>query len=311
MMSVTVEQVIERIPEWREKPISVQPLPNGITNVNYKVLVDNRPFFVRLPGHNSDLLGIDRCNEFFNNRVCSRLGIGPEVIHYFEDLGALVIEFLSFPALTPETLRQPGVQRRLIRTVKILHNGERFWRDFSMFRLADSYLDTIWERGLALYPGVEEHLSHIAEIERAVRANSVPTVPCHNDLIPGNILDQGDRIFLVDFDYSGNNDPFFELGNLSAESGFDEEEIGALVTAYLGRESGAKTARTHLHRIMSDAGWGLWGIIQAEISSIDFDFWNYGLERWERAMGEMDSDNFERWLRLTRGTLSTPLSVSP
>jgi len=125
-------------------------------------------------------------------------------------------------------------------------------------------------------------------------------VPCHNDLLPENVMDDGNQVFLLDFDYSGNNDPCFDLGSISVEAGYDDTQVRELARTYYGQVSETIIDRIHLHGILGDVGWSLWSAIQAEISDIDFDFKEYGLTRWNRSVERMESSEFDRWLRNVR-----------
>ena len=121
-------------------------------------------------------------------------------------------------------------------------------------------------------------------------------MPCHNDLLAENYLDDGDRLWIVDYEYSGNNDPTFELGNTCQELGFDDDRATELCAAYFGSADPALLARMRLQMIMSDIGWTLWAAIQARISTIDYDFWGWAEERWGRASASLAGPGFEGWL---------------
>jgi thiamine kinase-like enzyme len=129
----------------------------------------------------------------------------------------------------------------------------------------------------------------------------LPTVPCNNDLLAENYIDSGDKLWIIDYEYSGNNDPTFELGNTCQELQYDEAKIIELCAAYFGQATPDKLARMKLNMIMSDVGWGLWAAIQAKISKIDYDFWGWATERWGRAVEKMDSEAFEEWLEEAKG----------
>jgi thiamine kinase-like enzyme len=134
-------------------------------------------------------------------------------------------------------------------------------------------------------------------IEGAFAAHPLPTVPCNNDLLAENYIDDGQMLRLIDFEYSGNNDPTFELGNTCQELGYDEPRIQELCSAYFGAATPAMLARMKLNMIMSDVGWGLWAAIQTSISMIDYDFWGWAIERWNRAEAKLDSAEFTTWLQ--------------
>ena len=138
-------------------------------------------------------------------------------------------------------------------------------------------------------------------IEQAMFVKPLASVPCNNDLLAENYIDDGKQLWLIDYEYSGNNDPTFELGNTCQEMMFNDAQIEEVCAAYFGEASADKIARMKLNMIMSDAGWGLWAAIQAKISTIEFDFWGWAVERWNRAQEKMDSIEFEDWLRDVQG----------
>jgi thiamine kinase-like enzyme len=136
----------------------------------------------------------------------------------------------------------------------------------------------------------------VEKIEKAMSVHPLDTVPCNNDLLAENYLYDGKQLWLIDYEYSGNNDPTFELGNTCQEMQFSDDQINEVCAAYFGSGSSDKIARMKLNMIMSDVGWGLWAAIQAKISTIDFDFWGWAMERWGRAVEKMDAEEFEVWL---------------
>ena len=294
--AVTVEEIIDRIDAWRGRPVSIRPLTNGLTNANYRVDVDGRAFVVRIPGASTELLAIDRANELHSARVAAALGIGPAVLHHFPDSGATVIEFLHGRPMTNATLQEPGMPGRIAATLRALHGGPRFLRDFDMLGLADGYRAVIERRGFPVPSGYRARRPVIREIGAALAARPLPSVPCHNDLLADNYIEQGDRLRLVDWEYSGNGDPAFELGNTCRELDYDDVRVRELCQAYFGSAPASLVARVRLHMIVSDVGWTLWAAIQTAISRIAFDFSAYGAARWARAEAAMDSPDFPGWI---------------
>jgi thiamine kinase-like enzyme len=140
----------------------------------------------------------------------------------------------------------------------------------------------------------------VTRIEEAMTVRPVATVPCNNDLLAENYIDDGKQLWLIDYEYSGNNDPTFELGNTCQEMQFNDAQIEEVCAAYFGDATADTIARMKLNMIMSDVGWGLWAAIQAKISTIDFDFWGWAIDRWGRAVEKMDSAEFPRWLNDAR-----------
>jgi len=189
---------------------------------------------------------------------------------------------------------------RMAQAIKRLHAGPRFLLDFNMFRLTEYYLGLCSERAIKIPDGYLDRMPAIQLIEQAMNVKPLATVPCNNDLLAENYIDDGRQLWLIDYEYSGNNDPTFELGNTCQEMQFSDEQIAEVCAAYFGEAKSNMIARMKLNMIMSDVGWGLWAAIQAKISSIDFDFWGWALERWSRAVQKMDSKEFEGWLKVVQ-----------
>jgi thiamine kinase-like enzyme len=239
---------------------------------------------------------VDRGNELQNTRAAATANVGPRVLHHLPDSGALVLEWLPGRTMSNAAFGEPGMPERIAATLRRLHAGPRFRDDFDMFRLAEFYLHVVDERGIAIPEGYRDRAAAVQAIERALMAHPMPSVPCHNDLLAENYLDDGDRLWIVDYEYSGNNDPTFELGNTAQELGFDEARQEALCQAYFGEAGPALLARMRLQMVMSDVGWTLWAAIQQSVSAIDYDFWGWSVERWTRASVTIDGSDFERWL---------------
>ena len=295
-----IEEVAAKLDDWRGKDISIQHLSGGLTNTNYKVTVDGTPFFIRVPGEGTELLAIDRKNEHHSARVAAQVGIGPKVLHHLPEYDVMVLEFLNGKTMSKDSLNESGMPTRMAQSIKRLHAGERLLLDFNMFRLTEYYLSLCKERNIKIPDGYLERMNLVNEIERAMSVKPLATVPCNNDLLAENYIDDGDQLWLIDYEYSGNNDPTFELGNTCQEMQFNDEQIAEVCSAYFGEASADKIARMKLNMIMSDVGWGLWAAIQANISTIEFDFWGWAIERWGRAEQKMDSAEFSVWMKDVR-----------
>jgi thiamine kinase-like enzyme len=291
-----IEDIISRIDDWRGREVSIQPLSGGLTNTNYRVDVDGVPHFVRVPGASTELLAIDRDNEYHNTKAASQAGVAPQVLYHIAEYNAMVLEFLYGRTMSKDSLNERGMPTRMAQAVKRLHAGPRFLLDFDMFRLTEYYLSLCRDRGITIPDGYNERMETVSRIEQAMNAKPLPTVPCNNDLLAENYIDHDGQLWLIDYEYSGNNDPTFELGNTCQEMEFNEEQIREVCAAYFGEASADMIARMKLNMIMSDVGWGLWAAIQAKISTIEFDFWGWAIERWSRAEEKMDSIEFEGWL---------------
>jgi thiamine kinase-like enzyme len=292
----TIDEVIGAIPDWAGRRVAAREAVGGLTNRNYFVDVDADRYFVRIPGADTDLLAVDRENELYNTRAAGRTGVGPAVAYALAELGAFVLKFIPGVTMSNDRLREPGMPNRVAASLRLLHAGPRFLREFDMFRLAERYLALCDERHIPIPAGYRERLDRVPRIERALAVHPLPTVPCHNDLLAENYIDDGSMLRIVDYEYSGNNDPCFELGNTCQELGWDETRQMALCAAYFGAASDALMARMRLQMIMSDVGWTLWAAIQARISPIEYDFWGWAVERWTRAAAALDGPDFEGWL---------------
>jgi thiamine kinase-like enzyme len=165
-----------------------------------------------------------------------------------------------------------------------------------MFEIQPRYLRLVQERGFRLPDGYLDYERHVRRIEEAMAVRDEGTVPCNNDLLAENFIDVGDGFRLIDYEYSGNNDACFELGNVWSESNLALEQLDELVAHYYGRPLANKVARARLWGLMSKYGWTLWASIQDGVSDIDFDFWGWGIEKYERAVGEFEGPDFERLL---------------
>jgi thiamine kinase-like enzyme len=281
---------------WR-----VDELPGGLTNVNLRVRStddDDEPFdvVVRWTRGDAALLGIDRDAEHANTVAAHRAGVGAEVLEYRPELAMTVIGYLPGKALTDADFGDPGVLRRAADAVRRLHAGPRFTGDFDMFARQAGYLDVVREHGMRLPAGYADHAGAWDDVRRALAAAPRPTVPCNNDLLAANYIDDGEQVWLIDYEYSGNNDACFELGNTTTECGFDEDQVDAWCEGYFGDPTPADRARVRVQALCSQYGWALWGFIQEFASPIDYDFHSFGMERYEKAAATFRGGGLRRML---------------
>ncbi|MGH3643162.1 MAG: phosphotransferase family protein [Mycobacterium sp.] len=198
--------------------------------------------------------------------------------------------------MTSDDFSRPGVLAKVALGCRTLHGGPRFQNDFDMFALQPTYLKILQDNGFRLPSDYLEYADHFESI-RAVLADENPaTVPCHNDLLAANFVEDGERVWLIDYEYSGNNDPCFELGNIWRDNRLTTEQLEELVTNYFGRPIRSRLARARLQGTVSQYGWTLWGCIQNGSSALDFDFWSWAMERYENAVEEFKGPDFARLL---------------
>jgi thiamine kinase-like enzyme len=292
----TIEEVLPRVDAWRGRDVVTRELSGGLTNTNYLVEAGEHRYVVRIPGASTELLAVDRANERYNAAAAATTGVSPRIVDVLEDVDVMVIEFVDGTTMSARALRTPAQARRIAASLRRLHAGPRFRQDFDMFRLTEFYLDVCARHDVRVPDGFEDHREDVARIESALSARQLPTLPCHNDLLAENYIDDGSQLWIVDFEYSGNNDPTFELGDTAQECAFDADQRATLCEAYFGEATPALLARMELQAVMADVGWTLWAAIQAKISSIDFDFWGWAEERWGRATTSFGDAGFGRVL---------------
>jgi thiamine kinase-like enzyme len=232
----------------------------------------------------------------YNTKAAASTGIGPRVLEHVPGLDVLVLEFIPGPTMSQRTLQSRAMVARMASSFRRLHGSPRFLKDFDMFRLIEYYLGIVDEHAVTIPKGYRDWLPTILTIQQAVGVGALPPVPCHNDLLCENFIDDGETLRIVDYELSGNNDPCFDLGNTAQEADLDEDLRGYLCAAYFGRADARQLARMNLFALMSDIGWTLWGAIQARISAVDFDFVDYYTGRWERALEVLNSGRFPAWL---------------
>jgi thiamine kinase-like enzyme len=270
-----------------------EPLDGGITNRNYRARLGGRDYVIRLPGKDTALLGISREAERVANATAARLGIAPEVAAAFED--CLVTRFVPSRAVSAaELAAAPGEAARALRAFH--EDGPRLPTRFWVPELVESYAAIVQERGGELPPGYAD-AREVAGRIAAVRPLMEP-VPCHNDLLTANLIRSLDgALLLVDWEYAGMGERFFDLGNLSINNEFDEDADLRLLEAYFEREpEPGELAELALMRAMSDVREATWGVVQGAISELDFDFQGYAAEHFGRLRRTAEEPRFEEWL---------------
>ena len=260
-----VEQVVGQL--WPGQPVEVEALGGGITNHNFKVSVGGETLVLRIGGKDTALLGIDREHEHEAALMAARMGIGPEVVRFAD--GVLVTRFVEGEVGRADPANVGGLLARL-------HAAESISSRFDSFRVVETYAATAAEHGVTVPSAYERAHELAGRIEAQREGASLGT--CHNDLLAANFIDDGERVWIVDWEYAGMGDPFFDLANFAVNNGLDEEGEAALLEAYGSADSRALT----LMRFMSDFREAMWGVVQQAISELDFDFAAYADEHFER-----------------------------
>jgi len=289
--------LLERVAHWRGQPCRVEPLPGGLTNKNFKVSTRGGTYVLRHSTPTSaDQLSVDRRAEYENSVRAAAAGVGAPVVEFLPEDGVLVIGFLEGETLSDEHLQRPGMLPRLADACRRLHAGPTFVNRFDMFELQPEYLARVQRRGFRVPRGYLQHAENVQRIRAALAVRPVALRPCHNDLLAANFIDDGRKVWIIDYEYSGNNDPYFELGNIWSECHLGLEQLEELVEAYDGTLSRSHLARARLWGLMSQYGWTLWASIQDGTSALDFDFWEWGMEKYRRAEATFAGPDLERLL---------------
>ena len=281
-------------------PRSVRELSGGLTNRNYQVTTPDGTFVARICS-DAKMLGIDRDHEHHNSVAAAAAGVGAPVVEYRPQDRLLVLGYVAGRTFTNEDVAAPANIPRIAAACRRLHQGTRFGNDFDMFEIQRGYLSVARSRGFKIPAGYDDLLPQFTAAEKAlaIRAGGPAyegTVPCNNDLLAANFIDDGERIWLIDYEYSGNNDACFELGNIWGECRLSLDALAELIGAYYGTPLRNKIARARLLGIVGKYGWTLWGAIQHATSPLDFDFWSWAMERFEGAAQGLTSDDFSQLL---------------
>jgi thiamine kinase-like enzyme len=276
------EEVVERL--WPGRAVSISVLGGGITNHNLKVeLDDGETYVLRISGRGTDLLGIDRQVEYEASLAAAAVGVGPEVMAFLEPEGYLVTRFIEGEIVPRERMREPEVIRRVATALRAVHKGPPLAKRFDAFRVVEEYRSTAFARGVAV-PGEYVRARQIARTIERVRG-PIPERPCHNDLLNANFIDDGTRVRIVDWEYAGMGDVFFDLANFAVNHDLDADARRDLLVAYFGELREADVRALEMMRFMSLFREAMWGVVQCGISDLDFDFASYAEEHFARAAG--------------------------
>lgn len=273
------------------------PLDGGITNCNFRVRLGGEDYVLRICGRDTGLLGIDRAAELAATRAAHDAGVAPEVAAFIDDPQCLVTRFVQGRTIDPARLREPEVLTSVARALRRVHDGPAFPVAFSPFRLVETYRAETLARGGEIPADFGAAAGLAARIEPAVQGPGHAPVPCHNDLLTANFLEDGGRIWIVDWEYAGMGDRFFDLGNMSVKNGFADDDDERLLAAYLGvPATAAQFAALRLMRVMASFWEAMWGVVQAVVSELDFDYRAYAAEHFGRMRDAADDPRFDSWI---------------
>ena len=295
-MSTELDALFDQTKSLARTPRTIRELSGGLTNRNYQVTTPDGTFVARISSGGSELLAIDRDCEYRNSVTAAAAGAGAPVVEYRPQDRLLVIGYIEGRTMDAADVAAAGNIPRIARACRRLHDGGRFGNDFDMFDIQRQYLSVARSRGFRVPDGYDDLAPQFSAAAKTLAVRAEGTVPCNNDLLAANFIDDGDRIWLIDYELSGNNDACFELGNIGAESHLSADAMAELVTAYYGQPRRSRIARARLLGLVGMYGWTLWGAIQNAASPIDFDFWSWAMERFEGAAAGFTADDFPRLL---------------
>jgi thiamine kinase-like enzyme len=273
---------------------SPEPLSGGITNRNYRAHLGSHDYVIRFPGKDTEMLGISRDGERLASQAAARLGIAPALAASTPE--CLVTEFVHVREFSQVELA--AAPERVTDALRAFHDhGPTLPTRFHVPTLLDDYAAIVVARGGTLPEQYRPTQEALARIDAALPVHDL--VPCHNDLLAGNLLQaQAGRVLIVDWEYAGMGERFFDLGNLSVNNEFARQDDERLLTAYLGAPpTPSERARLSLMRIVSDAREAAWGVVQLVLSDLQFDFAGYASRHFDRLRVALADPQFEEWLR--------------
>jgi thiamine kinase-like enzyme len=296
-MDQHIANILNQVPGWNASGAQVSPLLGGITNQNYRVDIGGETFVLRIGGKGTHLLGIDRGRESMCTSIAAQVGVGAEVIHFLPGEDVLITRFIFGTAITPESAAQPEVLPRIAESMKRYHAGPDFPGTFSPFDTVRSYHSLALENGVSFPETLPKAFGLMQQIEQALATSGTKYIrPCHNDLLASNFIDDGHTIRILDWEYAGMGDLFFDLGNFAVNQSLNEEQCKLLLLHYFGEVKPAHLAHLHLMRLGSDLRESFWGFLQLGISELDFDYKEYAHHHLNRFLDNVQAAPFEEWI---------------
>jgi len=273
---------------------NIMALGGGLTNRNYRVDTSTGSYVVRVGEKKSALLGINRKNESVNTELAHRAGVGAALIESLHEENILVISWIEAKTLcAPDIHSHPDLLRRIAASLRILHSGPAFRGEFYFPTIRKNYLKTVVENNYFLPKGYLDIEPLILELEKIMAKCPESFVPCNNDLLAENFMDDGEKIWIIDYEYSGQNEASFEIGNLASEISLSDAELTILCDAYWQQHMSSKITRSMAWSMIARFGWVLWASIQEAISTIDFDFRNWGMKKWYSVLPELQGERYQ------------------
>jgi len=294
---------MQRVPDIAGRELTLTALSGGITNRNFRIDAagTSERWVIRLAGNDTHLLGISREVEHAATVAAAGVGVGPEVTAFIRPEGYLVTRFIVGSPVSDEAVHQSATLLRVADSLRRIHDGPAIPGLFVPLRIVEAYRALALARGVRIPPEYEVAAATGRRIELALLSNPLELRPCHNDLLNANFIDDGARIRIIDWEYAGMGDPFFDLGNFSINHELSADEDELLLSAYDGEIRRDRLARLTLMRVVSDFREAMWGVLQQGISTLDIDFVEYASSRFDRLLANAATPRFERSLREAAG----------
>jgi thiamine kinase-like enzyme len=296
-------RIVQRLsPKLGEPEGEPRPLEGGITNRNYLVVLSSGRYVIRVPGKDTSLLGIDRDAERKANENAAAIGVAPRVVAQLDDPPCLVTEFVECREMSAEDLREPETMSTVMAELRKIHDsGASLPTSFDSFRVVEEYRETAASRGGEIPEAFDEAHGRARQIEAALSGPEHDPVPCHNDLLAGNFLRGSERIWIVDWEYAGMGDRYFDLANFAINNELSQSQHPELLADYFGEEASPRRVATlRLMLFMSDFREAMWGVVQTVASDLDFDFEDYAATHFTRMLKTAGNESFDGWLEDAR-----------
>ncbi len=297
-MSLTLEQALARVPFFPHPlPAPPVPLTGGITNRNYRFDVNGESFVLRLSGKNTDLLGIHRPTERAANAFAASLGIAAEVVYFIEPEGYLVTRFVQAQSISVETMGETSWLTQVADSLHRFHTqAPTLDNTFDIFQVIATLARIGHENHCPFPENFDELMTHVRDIETAFARDLYTPHPCHNDLLNANFLNAQGKLIILDWEYAGMGDVYFDLANFSHHHALNDAQIRVLLTQYFGETTPRHFARLKLMEPLSDMREALWGTVQTGISTLDEDFPGYANQWYQSAAQSFQDPSVPAWL---------------
>lgn len=277
---------------------NIVALNGGLTNKNYCVDTEGGRFMMRVSHKTTSLLGINRDNERVNTDRAFQAGVGAALLEALPHENVMVVSWIDAKTLHAEdTLTEPNLLLRIAAAMKKLHSGPAFQGDFYFPNIRKQYLRTVLDAGYFIPDGYLEIESLVLQLEEVLTLTAEDLVPCNNDLLAENFMDDGEKIWIVDYEYAGQNEASFEIGNFASEIGLNDAQLTLFCAAYWGKHRPSKIARAMAWSMIARFGWVMWASIQEAVSPIEFDFRTWGLKKWQSVLPEFEGNRYEEVLK--------------